>query len=106
MDALTPVAVQAIAGLLGGGIAGNLMDVAAIRTPPKVLVSLIGGVAGGALAGLALGVGAVAVVAPDPAVTADVTSRVNFAGLGAWVGGGLIGGGLLTTVSGAIGLGR
>jgi hypothetical protein len=106
MDALTPLAVQAIAGLLGGGIAGNLIDTAAIRTSPKVLLGLLGGVAGGALAALALGTGQVALVAPDPGVTADVTSRVDFAALGAWAGGGLIGGGLMTTVAGALGFGR
>jgi hypothetical protein len=106
MDALTPLAVQAIAGLLGGGIAGNLIDVAAIRTPPKLVLSLLGGVAGGALVGLALGMGQVALTVPDPAMTADVTSQVDFGALGAWVGGGLLGGGLMTTVAGAFGLGR
>lgn len=106
MDALTPLAVQALAGLLGGGIAGNLIDTAAIRTTPKVLLGLLGGVAGGALAALALGAGQVALATPDPAMTADVTSRVDFGALGAWVGGGLVGGGLMTTVAGAFGLGR
>ena len=106
MDALTPLAVQAIAGLLGGGIAGNLIDVAAIRTPPKLALSLLGGVAGGALAGLALGMGKVALTMPDPTMTADVTSQVDFAALGVWVGGGLLGGGFMTTVAGALGLGR
>ncbi|PZQ50429.1 MAG: hypothetical protein DI556_07700 [Rhodovulum sulfidophilum] len=107
MDALTPLAVQAVTGLLGGGIAGNLLDLAAIRTPPKVLVSLVGGVAGGALAGLALGLGPLAgVVTPDPAVTADLTSRVDFGALATWVAGGLLGGAVATTLVGALGLGR
>lgn len=106
MDALTPVALQAIAGLIGGGIAGNLIETAAIRTPPKVLTSLLGGVAGGALAGAVFGAGALVAAAPDPVVTADLTSRVDFAALGIWVGGALLGGALLTTIGGALGLGR
>ena len=106
MDALTPVVVQAIAGLMGGGIAGNLVGLAAIRTPPKVIASLLGGIAGGAFAGLVLGVGTVAVVTPEAAVTAEAASQVNFAALATWVAGGLIGGGLLTTIGGALGFGR
>lgn len=106
MDALTPLVVQAIAGLLGGGIAGNLFDVAAIRTPPKVLLGVLGGIVIGGLAGLALGVGSAATVVPDSSVAADAVSHVNFAALGAWVSGGLIGGALFTTVSGALGIGR
>lgn len=106
MDALTPVVVQAIAGLMGGGIAGNLIDLAAIRTPPKVIASLLGGLAGGGLAALVFGIGAAAVVVPEAAVTAEATSQVNFAALATWVAGGLLGGGLLTTIGGALGFGR
>lgn len=106
MVALTPIAVQAIAGLIGAGIAGNLIDAAAIRTPPKVLVGLIGGLAGGALAAALAGVGQVPIAAPDPAVTADLSASVDFAALGVWIAGGLIGGGALTSLGGAFGLGR
>ena len=105
MVTLTPIAVQAIAGLIGAGIAGNLIEAAAIRTPPKVLAGLAGGLAGGALAGLLMGVGQVLPM-PDPAVTADPTMPVDFAALGVWVAGGLIGGASLASLGGALGLGR
>ena len=106
MEALTPIALQAIAGLIGGGIAGNLIETAAIRTPPKVLTGLLGGVAGGALAGAIFGVGQLVAPAPDAVVTGDLTSGVDFSALGIWVSGALLGGGVLTTIGGALGLGR
>lgn len=106
MDALTPLAVQAIAGLIGGGIAGNLIEAAAIRTSPKVLVSLIGGVAVGALAALAFGAGQIAMTVPDPSVTAEAAARLDVGALLAWIGGGLLGGGIATTTAGVLGFGR
>lgn len=53
MEALLPIIVQAIAGIIGGQAVGAAFKQAAMGQLPKILSGLIGGVAGGAaLSGL------------------------------------------------------
>lgn len=101
MDALQPIVIQAIAGIIGGGIAGNLIRVAATAMLPKVIAGALGGIAMGTLFASLLGR---VVPAMDPAATGDAAaaaSSVDAAALLAQIGGGLIGGALLTGLVGA-----
>lgn len=103
MQLLLSIVIQAISGIIGGGIAGNLLTVAATTIPPKLVAGALGGIAGGSLlASLITGGAATA----DPAAAAGdavvAAGSFDLATLLAQIGGGLIGGGLLTVLVGAV----
>lgn len=95
MEFLQPAVIQAIAGIIGGGIAGNLFRVAATAMLPKVISGALGGIALGSLLTGLLG----AAPAIDPAA---VAGSFETAALIAQIGGGLLGGALLTGLVGAV----
>lgn len=101
MQLLLSIVIQAISGVIGGGIAGNLFKAAATNMLPKLVSGVIGGIAGGSL--LASLIGGTAPV--DPAATAEAvaaTGSVDIAALLAQIGGGLFGGAALTGIVGAV----
>lgn len=90
MEALLPIIIQIVTGVIGGQAIGAAFTQAAMGQLPKILSGAIGGVGGGAILGSLLGGGA------DPA-TAGALSGV----LGDAVGG-VGGGAILTAIVGAV----
>lgn len=90
MEALVPIIIQAISGMVGGGVVGALVKQAAIAIVPRLLAGAVGGVGGGLALDqlLPMLMGAGAEGAMGPLVTQIV--------------GGLVGGGALTGIAGAL----
>lgn len=93
MEGIVAVAVQALAGIAGGGVASQVVKSAGMALLPTLLSGALGGVAGGSLIGAILG------GAGDPAAAAGGLD------LGSLIGqltGGAVGGGALTAIVGQV----
>ena len=88
MEAIIPLVIQFISGAVGGGIAGTLVKKAAMELLPKLLAGGIGGIGGAAILSGILG--------GDSSSLTDMGSLLNN------VGGGLVGGGVLSTIAGMV----
>jgi hypothetical protein len=88
MEALIPLVIQFISGVVGGGVAGSLIKKAAMELLPKLLAGGIGGIGGATVLGSLLG--------GDSSSLMDMGSLINN------IGGGLVGGGVLSTVAGMV----
>ena len=88
MEALIPLVIQFISGAVGGGIAGTLIKKAAMELLPKLLAGGIGGIGGAAILSSILG--------GDSSSLTDMGSLLNN------IGGGLVGGGVLSTIAGMV----
>lgn len=86
MEALLPIVTQLIAGAIGGNAAGAALKQQAVSVIVRTVVGAIGGVGGGLLLQL---------VGGEAGLTGLVADGI----------GGLIGGGVLTAIAGAV-LGR
>jgi hypothetical protein len=98
MEGIAAIIVQAIAGAVGGGVAGTLIKTVGMAILPKIIAGALGGVAGGSILGeLVKGFGI------DPGTAADAATavgQIDFATLAAQVIGALGGGGVLTAIAG------
>lgn len=84
MDALLPIIIQAISGIVGGQAVGTAIKQVAMSQLPKIISGVIGGVAGGAaLTSLGGDAGALSGIAGD-------------------LVGGVGGGAILTAIVGAV----
>lgn len=84
MEALLPIIVQAIAGIIGGEAVGAAFKKAAMGQAARIISGIVGGVGGGALlAGMGGDTGALSGLVGDAA-------------------GGLLGGGVLSALVGAV----
>jgi len=94
MDGIVAIIVQAVAGMAGGGLTGQVIKTAGMALLPKLLSGAVGGVAGGSLVGAMLG------GAADP--TAAAAGGLDFGALIGQLAGGAVGGGALTAVVGKV----
>jgi hypothetical protein len=92
MEALLPIIIQVVTGIIGGQAVGAAFKQAAMGQLPKILAGAVGGVGGGALLGSLLGGGA----GMDPAAGGAM------GGLLGDVIGGAGGGAILTGIVGAV----
>ncbi len=97
MEGIAAIIVNAIAGMVGGGLAGNLVKTAGMALLPKLLSGAVGGVLGGTAVGALLGGGG----AVDPAAVAAAAGGIDWGTLIAQIVGGGAGGGILTAIVGA-----
>ncbi|WEJ59590.1 hypothetical protein [Devosia sp. FJ2-5-3] len=98
MDVIVPILVQLIAGAAGGNVIGQLAKSIQLGTAGNTIVGIIGGLAGTWLAGIIPGLdGLVRAGAAD-----GVASGLDLGALAGQGATGLIGGGLLTAIVGAI----
>ncbi len=88
MEMLIPIIVQAISGVVGGGVVGQIVKQGAMALLPRLLAGGLGGIGGGIAAAQGLGI--------DPAalMSGDFTSIL------ASIGGGAVGGGVLSGLAG------
>jgi len=93
VDALLPIIIQIVTGVIGGQAVGAAFKQAALGQLPKLLSGAIGGVAGGQILGALLGGGAAAT---------DAASGGALGGLLGDVIGGAGGGAILTGIVGAV----
>lgn len=94
MEGIVAIAVQALAGIAGGGVAGQVVKTAGMALLPKLLSGALGGVAGGSLIGAILG------GAGDPAAAA--AGGLDLGSLIGQLAGGAVGGGALTAIVGQV----
>lgn len=87
MDALLPIIIQAVTGIIAGEAVGAAFKQAAMSHVAKIISGAVGGVGGGAILGGLLG---------DPATAGAMGGMLGDAV------GGLLGGGVLTAIVGAI----
>jgi hypothetical protein len=92
MEALIPIILQAVSGMVGGGIAGQLIKTAGMALLPKLLAGAAGGVGGG----MALGPILAGVLGGDPAGGMDMGNILG------QVVSGAAGGGVLTAIAGMV----
>lgn len=98
MDVIVPILVQLIAGAAGGNVVGQLAKSIQLGTAGNTIVGIIGGLAGTWLAGIIPGLdGLVSAGAAE-----GVASGLDLGALAGQGATGLIGGGLLTAIVGAI----
>lgn len=90
MEALLPIIVQVITGIIGGQAVGAALKQAAMGQLPKILAGAVGGVGGGAILGSLLGGGA------DPATAGAMGGLLGDAV------GGAGGGAILTAIVGMV----
>ncbi|NDV52337.1 MULTISPECIES: hypothetical protein [unclassified Salipiger] len=96
MEGIAAIIVQAIAGMVGGGVAGQLVKTVGMAVLPKLLSGAIGGILGGSAIGAILGGG-------DPTAAADAATAAGGLDIGALISqllGGAAGGGVLTAIVG------
>ncbi|MFH1795114.1 MAG: hypothetical protein ABIK36_16145 [Pseudomonadota bacterium] len=84
MDALLPIIIQIITGIIGGQAVGAAIKQAAMGQLPKIISGAVGGVGGAAILGSLLG-GAV-----DPAAAGGLASSLNIENIVGGAGGGAI----------------
>ena len=89
MEAIIPLIIQAVSGVVGGGVVGTMVKNAAMTMLPKLLAGGIGGIGGATILGSLLGGG-------DPSSMMDMGSLINN------IGGGLLGGGALSGIAGMV----
>lgn len=92
MDALLPIIIQIITGIIGGQAVGAAIKQAAMGQLPKIISGAVGGVGGAAILGSLLN-GAV-----DPAAAGSLASSLNVENILGGAGGGAI----LTAIVGVI----
>lgn len=98
MDVIVPILVQLLAGAAGGNVVGQLAKSIQLGTAGNTIVGIIGGLAGTWLAGIIPGLdGLVSAGAAE-----GVASGLDLGALAGQGATGLIGGGLLTAIVGAI----
>lgn len=98
MDVIVPILVQLIAGAAGGNVIGQLAKSVQLGTAGNTIVGIIGGLAGTWLASIIPGLdGLVSAGAAD-----GVAGGLDLGALAGQGATGLIGGGLLTAIVGAI----
>lgn len=98
MEAILPLIIQAVSGMVGGGVAGSLLKTAGMSLLPKLLSGGIGGIAGGSGLGALLGGGVAA-------ATGDAGAAMGGLDMGSLlgnIGGGAVGGGVLTGLAGMV----
>ena len=88
MEALIPIIIQIVSGMVGGGVAGNLVKQAAMALLPKLIAGGIGGIGGAQILGTLIGGAA--------------TGDMDLGSIIGDVGGGLVGGGVLTSIVGMV----
>jgi len=89
MEALMPIIVQAITGILGGQAVGAAISSAVMGQVPKILSGAIGGIGGATILGSLLG-------GADPAAVSEGALNLNN------ILGGAGGGAILTAIVGQI----
>ena len=94
MEGIVALVAQAVAGIAGGGVAGQVVKTAGMALLPKLLSGAVGGVAGGSLVGALLG------GAADPGVAA--AGGLDVGALIGQLAGGAVGGGALTAIVGQV----
>lgn len=92
MDALLPIIIQVITGIIGGQAVGAALKQAAMSQVVKIISGAVGGVGGAAILGSLLG-GTV-----DPAAVGGLASSLNVENILGGAGGGAI----LTGIVGAV----
>jgi hypothetical protein len=97
MEGIAAIIVNAIAGMVGGGVAGNLVKTAGLALLPKLLSGAVGGVIGGAALGSMFGGAPV-----DPAAATAAAGGIDWGTLIAQLIGGGAGGGILTAIVGSV----
>lgn len=98
MDVIVPILVQLIAGAAGGNVIGQLAKSVQLGTAGNTIVGIIGGLAGTWLASIIPGLdGLVSAGAAE-----GVAGGLDLGALAGQGATGLIGGGLLTAIVGAI----
>lgn len=90
------IIVQIIAGAIGGAGTGKAVKSVDLGTVGNIIAGIVGGVGGGALAGMIPGLEMLSSVGGTPAAGLDIGALVGQAA------GGLVGGGVLTAIAGAI----
>ncbi len=88
MEALIPIIIQVISGVVGGGVVGNMVKSAAMSMLPKLIAGGVGGIGGAQILGMLMG--------GDAGSAMDMGSLINN------VGGGLVGGGALSAIAGMV----
>ncbi len=94
MEALMPIIVQVISGIIGGQAVGAALSTAVMGQLPKILSGAIGGVGGAAILGSLLGGGG----AVDPAAVGGLASSLNLENLLGGAGGGAVLTGIVGTI--------
>ena len=89
MEALIPIIIQVVSGMIGGGAVGGMVKNAAMSMLPKLLAGGIGGIGGASILGGLMGGG-------------DASSMMDMGNLINNVGGGVVGGGVLTGLAGMV----
>ena len=89
MESLLPLIIQIVSGMIGGGVAGGMLKNAAMSMLPKLLAGGIGGIGGAGILASVMGGG-------------DASSMMDMGNLINNVGGGLVGGGVLTGIAGMV----
>jgi len=97
MEAILPIIIQIVTGIIGGQAVGAAVKQAAMGQLPKILSGAIGGVGGAAILGSLLGGGAV-----DPAAATQAIGGLGSALNLQNILGGAGGGAILTGVVGAV----
>lgn len=92
MEALIPIIIQAISGMVGGGLVGTIVKQAAMAMLPKLLAGGLGGIGGG----MALGPLIAGMLGGDAGGAMDMGSILGN------VVGGAAGGGALTAIAGMV----
>ena len=89
MEAIIPLIIQAVSGMVGGGVVGGMIKNAAMQMLPKLLAGGIGGIGGASILGSLMGGG-------------DASSAMDMGSIISNVGGGLVGGGALSGIAGMV----
>jgi len=93
MEAILPIIIQIVTGIIGGQAVGAAIKQAAMGQLPKIISGALGGVGGAAILGSLLGGGAM-----DPAAMGGLGSALNLENILGGAGGGAI----LTGIVGAV----
>ena len=97
MEGIAALIVNAIAGMVGGGVAGNLVKTAGMALLPKLISGAVGGIIGGTALGSIMGGAPI-----DPAAATAAAGGIDWGTLIAQIVGGGAGGGILTAIVGAV----
>ncbi len=92
MEAIIPLVIQAVSGMVGGGVMSGILKQAAMGLLPKLLAGGLGGIGGASVLGSMIG----GAMGGDPAGGMDMGNILGN------VGGGLVGGGVLSSIAGMV----